>query len=192
MEVFADLPVLLCKNQDDWGQWLHGHYEVQDGVWLKFAKKASGQHSVSYLEAIDEALCYGWIDAQIHSYDNAYYLQKFCPRRPKSIWSKVNVAKAVALIEAKRMQPAGMAAVEAAKKNGLWQAAYDSSSTMTVPEDFQVALDKNPKAKQFFETLNKANTYAFCWRIQTAKKPETRKARIEKFIDMLTRGEKFH
>src|SRR5581483_3130492 len=139
-----------------------------------------------------EALCYGWIDGQKQAYDNEYWLQKFTPRGPRSIWSKVNVTSAEALIKSGKMQPPGLAAVELAKRNGRWDAAYDSPSTSTVPEDFQAALNKNPQAKQFFATLNKANVYGFCWRIQTAKKLETRKARIEKFIDMLNKGEKLH
>ncbi len=148
--------------------------------------------TVSYEEALEEALCYGWIDSQKQTYDKDYYLQKFTARGSKSVWSKINVAKAETLIKSERMQPSGLAAIEAAKKSGLWQAAYDSPSMSSVPEDFQIALDKNPDAKQYFETLNKTNVYAFCWRIQTAKKLETRKARIDKFIDMLNRGEKLH
>lgn len=148
--------------------------------------------SVTYAEALEEALCYGWIDGQKQPYDNEYWLQKFTPRGPKSIWSKINVTKIEALIKFRKIQPSGLAAVEAAKLSGAWQTAYDSPSTTTIPKDFQAALDKNPKAKQFFETLNKANVYGFCWRVQTAKRPETRKARIEKFIDMLSRGEKLH
>jgi uncharacterized protein YdeI (YjbR/CyaY-like superfamily) len=128
----------------------------------------------------------------MHAYDNDYYLQKFTPRGPKSVWSKVNVKKVAALIKVGKMQPAGLAAIESAKQNGRWDAAYDPPSASEVPEDFQAALDKNPKAKLFFETLNKANVYAFCWRVQTAKKPETRKARIEKFIEMLNKGEGLH
>ena len=137
-------------------------------------------------------MCYGWIDSQKQAYDANYYLQKFTPRGPKSVWSKINVAKAEVLIKSGKMQAAGLAAINAAKQDGRWYAAYDSLSASVVPEDFQAALEKNPKAKQFFETLNKANVYAFCWRVQTAKNPETRIARIEKFIDMLNRGEKLH
>jgi len=192
MELFKDLPVLLFTSSEKWRDWLEANHDQSRGVWLKHAKKASGKESVSYQEALDEALCYGWIDSQIQTYDSNYYLQKYTPRGPKSIWSKVNVAKADALIKSGKMQSAGLAAIDAAKQDSRWAAAYDSSSASTVPEDFQAALDKNPKAKQFFETLNKTNTYAFCWRVQTAKKPETRKARIEKFIDMLSRGEKLH
>jgi uncharacterized protein YdeI (YjbR/CyaY-like superfamily) len=192
METFADLPILLFESQSTWRQWLHTHHEQKTGAWLKIAKKTLGKQSVSYLEALDDALCYGWIDARKQSYDEAYFLQKFCPRRSKSMWSKVNVAKADALIALKKMQPAGLTAIEAAKKSGSWQAAYDSPSMNSVPEDFKVALDKNFEAKRFFETLNKTNVYAFCWRIQTAKRSETRIARIEKFIAMLGKGEKLH
>ena len=148
--------------------------------------------SVSYAEALDEALCYGWIDSQKQSYDNDYFLQKYTPRGPKSVWSKINVAKVEALAKMGKMQPAGLAAIDLAKHDGRWEAAYDSSSSNEIPNDFLTELDQNPKAKQFFETLNKANVYGFCWRIQTANRPETRKARIEKFIDMLNRGEKLH
>jgi uncharacterized protein YdeI (YjbR/CyaY-like superfamily) len=192
METFKDLPVLLFKSQKLWHDWLDKHHAQQHGVWLKLAKKSSGKQSISYAEAVEESLCYAWVDSQLQAYDTDYYLQKFTPRSPKSVWSKVNVTKVESLIKANKMQPAGLAAMEAAKQSGAWQAAYDSSSNSVVPEDFQAELDKNPKAKQYFETLNKANVYAFCWRIQTAKKPETRKARIEKFIDMLIRGEKLH
>lgn len=192
MELFKDRPVLLFPSQEKWRIWLEANHGQSEGVWLKHAKKSSGKESVSYHEALEEALCYGWIDSQKQAYDNDYYLQKFTPRGPKSIWSKTNVTKVELLIKAGRLQPSGLAAINTAKRDGRWEAAYDSPGNSKVPEDFQAALDRNPKAKQFFETLNKANVYAFCWRVQTAKKPETRKARIEKFIDMLSRGEKLH
>ncbi len=192
MEMFKDLPVRLFVSQEDWRVWLEENHTQPQGLWLKHAKKSSDKTSVSYNEALEEALCYGWIDSQKQAYDKDYYLQKFTPRGPKSIWSKVNVAKVETLIHSGKMQPAGRVAIDAAKQVGRWDAAYDSPSNSQVPEDFQAALDKNPKAKQFFETLNKANVYGFSWRIQTAKKPETRKAKIEKFIDMLNRGEKLH
>ena len=192
MELFKGLPVLLFASQADWHTWLEANHRQPQGVWLKHAKKSSGKESVSYQEALEVSLCYGWIDSQKQAYDRDYYLQKFTPRGPKSIWSKVNVAKVESLINLGKMQPSGLAAVNLAKQDGRWDAAYDSSSTSKVPEDFQDALEKNPQAKQFFETLNKANVYAFCWRVQTAKKPEARKARIERFIDMLNRGEKLH
>jgi len=192
MEIFKDLPVVLFGNQAQWRDWLEDNHKQAQGIWLKLAKKSSGVVSVSYAEALEEALCYGWIDSQKQGHDDNFWLQKFTPRGIKSVWSKVNVKSAEILIESGRMKPAGLESVELAKHDGRWQEAYDSPATNTIPEDFQVALDKNPKAKRFFETLNKANTYAFCWRIQTAKKPETRKARIEKFIDMLSKNEKLH
>ena len=192
MELFKDVPVLFFISKQDWRDWLDKHYGQPKGVWLKHAKKASGKQSVSYDEALEEALCYGWIDSQKQAYDSDYYLQKFTPRGPKSVWSKVNVTKVEALTKAGRMRPAGLAAAESARQDGRWDAAYDSPSTSQIPADFQAALDENPKAKQFFETLNKANVYAFCWRVQTAKKPETRKARVERFIEMLNRSEKLH
>lgn len=192
METLNNLPVMPFNNQQEWRDWLSKYHDESRGVWLKLAKKSSGESSVTYFEALDQALCFGWIDAIMQKYDEKFYLQKFTPRGPKSVWSKVNVAKAEALIKSGRMQSAGFASIEAAKESGAWQAAYDSQRNSIIPQDFQSALDENPKAKQFFETLNKANVYAFCWRIQTAKKPETRKARIEKFIDMLHRGEKLH
>lgn len=192
MELFKDLPVLLFPSQKDWHAWLDENHTRPQGVWLKHAKKSSDKESVSYQEAVEEALCYGWIDSQKQAYDRSFYLQKFTPRGPKSVWSKVNVAKVESLIKRGKMQPSGLSAVKAAKQDGRWDAAYDSPSGSKVPEDFQAALDNNFKANQFFKTLDKANVYAFCWRIQTAKKPATRKVRIEKFIEMLGRGEKLH
>lgn len=190
MEMHKDLPVLLFTSQDDWRAWLDTHHTQPTGIWMKFAKKASGKSSISYDQAIEEALCYGWIDGIVNAYNDDYWLQKFVARKPKSVWSKINVAKVEALIKSGKMQPAGLATVETAKQNGNWDNAYAGSSTMTIPEDFQAALDKNPKAKAFYQTLNKTNTYAFCWQVHTAKRPETRKARIEKFITMLNNGEK--
>lgn len=192
MELFKELPVLLFLSQNDWRIWLEDNHNESPGVWLKHAKKSSNKVSVSYQEALEEALCYGWIDSQKHAYNSDYYLQKFTPRGPKSIWSKINVAKVESLIEMGKMKPVGLAAVTAARQDGRWTAAYSSPSANEVPKDFLAALEKNPQAKQFFETLNKTNVYALCWRIQTAKKPETRKARIEKFIQMLNRGEKLY
>ena len=192
METFKELPVLLFTSQLDWKNWLEDNHTQALGVWLKHAKKSSGKTSVSYAEALEEALCYGWIDSQKQAYDNDYFLQKYTPRGPKSVWSKINVAKVEALAKMGKMQPAGLAAIDLAKHDGRWEAAYDSPSSNEIPNDFLAELDKYPKAKQFFETLNKANVYGFCWRIQTAKKSETRKARIDKFIDMLNRGEKLY
>jgi uncharacterized protein YdeI (YjbR/CyaY-like superfamily) len=192
METFKDLPVVLFATQSDWRAWLEENHAQPKGLWLKHAKKLSGKKSVSYQEALEEALCYGWIDSQKQAYDKDYFLQKFTPRGPESVWSKINVVKAEVLIKSGRMQPAGLAAINLAKQDGRWDAAYDSQSSSKIPEDFLAALNKNPKAKQFFGTLDKANIYALMWRVQTAKKLETRKARIEKFIQMLSQGKKLH
>lgn len=192
METHHNLPICLFESQAAWATWLEHNHTQQDGLWLKIAKKSAAIPSVTYAEALDEALCNGWIDSQKASYDDTHFLQKFTPRRSKSMWSKVNVEKIAVLTKAGRMKPTGIAAVEAAKLDGRWDKAYESSSTITMPPDFKAALAANPQAKEFYSTLNKSQIYAFLWRIHTAKKPETRQARIEKFIDMLARGEKIH
>jgi uncharacterized protein YdeI (YjbR/CyaY-like superfamily) len=161
-------------------------------VWLKIARKASGVASVSYAEALEVALCYGWIDGQKDKHDDDHWLQRFGPRQPRSKWSKVNRGKATALIEAGAMKPAGLREVERAKADGRWDAAYDSPSTATVPDDLQRALDEEPRAREFFATLDSANRYAILYRIQDAKKPETRARRIAKFVAMLSEHEKLH
>ncbi len=188
----AELPIELFKDQKHWATWLDKHHADSPGAWLRLAKKGSGISSVSYAEALEVALCYGWIDGQKKSYDEDSWLQKFTPRGDRSLWSKVNREKAEELIRTDRMKPAGLAAVERAKENGRWEAAYDSPGKATVPDDFQAELDRNPKAREFFATLNSANRYAILWRIQTAKKAETRAKRIQQFIEMLERGEKIH
>ena len=162
------------------------------GLWLRLAKKNSGIESITYAEALEVALCYGWIDGQKKSDDQASWLQKFTPRQRKSLWSKINREKAEALIERKRMTPAGLKAIESAKQDGRWDAAYDAQRRAAVPDDFQAALDQNAKAKAFFATLNGGNRYAILFRIQTANKVETRTKRIEQFIAMLARGETIH
>ncbi len=187
-----ELPVLLFADQQAWATWLAENHTTSTGLWLQLAKKASGLTSVSYAEALDVALCYGWIDGQKQSYDEDSWLQKFTPRGTKSIWSKINREKIAQLIERGLMQLAGLAAVESAKQDGRWDAAYDSARTMTVPDDFQAALDQSAPAAAFFATLNSANRYAVLWRIQTAKKAETRTKRIEQFIHMLENKEKLH
>ena len=192
METFKDLPVILFDNQKELNEWFSKNYSQTHGIWIKIAKKNSGKTSVTYNEAIEEALCYGWIDGQVNSYNDDYYIQKFTPRGSRSVWSKINVTKIENLIKENRLQPSGLEAVKVAKSNGAWDKAYDSSSTFTITKDFQAALKENPKAKQFFETLNRANKYAIYWHLETAKRPETRKARIEKFINMLNKGEKLH
>ena len=186
------LPILPFASPRKWEEWLEKHYETSKGLWLKLAKKGTGIDSVTYAEALDVALCYGWIDGQKGALDDTYWLQKFTPRTPRSKWSKVNRDKVAALIEAKRMQPAGLAAVEQAKGDGRWEAAYDSQSKASVPEDLQKEFDKYPKAAAFFATLDSANRYAVLYRVQEAKKPETRARRIEKLVAMLERGEKVH
>ncbi|MCA1723005.1 MAG: YdeI/OmpD-associated family protein [Thermomicrobia bacterium] len=183
---------MACDAQNDWERWLSEHHAESAGVWLKIAKKDAGIPSVSYLEAVESALCYGWIDGQKASFDARYWLQKFTPRRPKSLWSRINRDKATALIAVGRMQPAGLATVELAQRDGRWEAAYASQRTITIPDDFQNALNMNPTAREFFDTLNSINRYAVLLRIQAAKKPETRAARIAKFIAMLSSGEKIH
>ncbi len=186
-----DFPILLFEHSQAWADWLEAQ-AAPAGIWLKLAKAASGIPSITYLQALDVALCYGWIDSQKKGLDEHFWLQKFTPRRAGSIWSKVNCEKAEALIAAGAMKPAGLREVEAAKLDGRWAAAYDSPSKISIPADFQAALDQNPAAQTFFATLNSANRYAFLFRIQTAKKAETRARNIEKFIGMLERGEKFH
>ncbi len=184
-----NLPIVLFETQQDWEAWLKEHHAGAGGAWLKIAKKAMGASSVSYAEALESALCYGWIDGQKATFDEQYWLQKFSPRRAKSIWSKVNCDKAMALIAEGRMQPAGLRQVESAKADGRWEQAYASQSKMTVPDDLQSELDKNPEAQEFFNTLNSVNRYAILFRIQTAKRAETRSARIRKFVEMLSKGE---
>lgn len=187
-----DYPIISLESQEEWEQWLADNHASSDGVWLQFFKKASGKKTITYAEAIDEALCYGWIDGQSKSYDDESWLQKFTPRRARSIWSKVNIQKVERLIEAGKMKPAGLNQIEAAKLDGRWERAYDSPSNATVPEDFLRELDKDEKAKAFFETLNKTNTYAIIFRLQTAKKPETREKRMKAILEMLAKGEKFY
>ena len=188
----AELPIELFEDQDAWAAWLESNHADSPGLWLRHAKKASDVASVSYAEALDVALCYGWIDGQKKSYDESSWLQKWTPRGAKSIWSKINREKALKLIEQARIQPAGLAEVERAKQDGRWEAAYDSHSTATVPDDLQAALDSNAEAGAFFATLNSTNRYAILFRIQTAKKAETRAKRIREFIGMLERHEKMH
>jgi len=182
----------LFKSKQDWAAWLEKNHQKSEGMWLRLAKKDSGLRSVSYKEALDVALCYGWIDGQKKPENEQTWLQKFSVRSSRSIWSKINREKALALIASGEMKPAGLDAIEIAKKNGRWEAAYDSPSGATVPSDFQAALDASPRAAAFYKTLNKANTYAILWRIQTVKKAETRARKIEQFIAMLQRNEKIH
>ena len=185
-------PAIAFANQEAWEKWLKTNHLTSSGVWLRLAKRASGTPSVTYAEAIETALCYGWIDGQKQSHSAEAWLQRFTPRGRKSIWSKINREKALALIESGKMKPAGLAEVDRAKQDGRWEQAYDSPSSATVPADLQAALNKNPRARAFFATLERRNRYAILWRVQTAKKPETRAKRIALFVGMLERGEKLH
>jgi uncharacterized protein YdeI (YjbR/CyaY-like superfamily) len=188
----AELPILPFERQKDWAVWLDKNHATSSGVWLKLAKKGSGIQSVTYDEALEVALCYGWIDGQKKSYDEKFWLQKFTSRGPKSIWSKINTEKARRLIESGKMKPAGLKAVESAKQDGRWDAAYASQSKAVVPDDLQAELDRNAKAKAFFATLDGLNRYAILHRIHTAKKAETRTKRIEQFVRMLEKKEKIY
>ena len=168
------------------------NHAASDGIWLRFFKKGSGVRSVTYAEALEEALCFGWIDGQRQKSDEGSYLQKFTPRRPRSGWSKINVGHAERLITNGRMMPAGLRAIEAAKSDGRWERVYDSPGRMTVPEDFLQALAKNKKAKAFFEKLDKTNRFSIGYRLQTARNAEARDKRMTAIIDMLKKGERFH
>jgi len=188
----TELPTLPFANKKKWADWLATQHDKSAGVWLKLAKKDSGISSVTYDEALEVALCYGWIDGQKKGFDDKYWLQKFTSRGAKSIWSKINTEKVERLIASGEMKPAGLKAIEAAKQDGRWDAAYASQKNISVSEDFQAALDKNEKAKVFFATLNSVNRYAILFRIQTTKKAETRTKRIQQFVEMLERGEKLY
>ena len=192
MSASGDLPVLPFESKKKWAAWLARQHDTSKGVWLQLAKKDSGIASITYEEALDVALCYGWIDGQKKGFDDRYWLQKFTPRGPKSIWSKINTEKAERLIASGEMQPVGVKAVEAAKQDGRWEAAYSSQKNMTVPEELKAALAKDKKASAAFAALNSANRYAILFRIQTAKKAETRARRIQQFVEMLARGEKLY
>jgi uncharacterized protein YdeI (YjbR/CyaY-like superfamily) len=186
------LKILWFKSSAEFRNWLKKNHADSHGIWLRIFKKSSGEKSISYAEALDQALCYGWIDGQKQAHDANSWLQKFTPRRPESGWSKINTTHVERLIKSGQMAPAGFKAVEAAKKDGRWQAAYDSPRNAAPPDDFLRALEKDRKAKAFFETLNRANIYSIVYRLQTAKKPETRERRMKMILEMLARGEKFH
>ena len=183
-----DLPIHEFADRTAWKRWLEEQHGSSPGVWLKIARKASGIPTVTHPEALEEALCYGWIDGQRAPHDDTFFLQRFTPRRTRSRWSQINRAKAIELIELGRMAPAGLAQVEAAKADGRWEAAYAPQSSQTVPEDFQKALDENPAAREFFATLRGIRRYAFIYRIGDAKRPETRARRIREYVAMLAEG----
>jgi uncharacterized protein YdeI (YjbR/CyaY-like superfamily) len=187
-----DLPILLFASPVELEAWLEDNHAAAEGIWLKIAKKGSGVESVTYAEALELALCFGWIDSQKRSFDERYFLQRFTPRRPRGKWSHINREKAEELAEAGAMRPAGLAEVEAAKADGRWEAAYAGQRTAEVPADLQRELDGNEAAGAFFAALDSANRYAILYRLEEAKKPETRERRLRKFVGMLERGEKIH
>lgn len=192
MSAKPDLPALSFASPAGWEAWLAEQHAISNGLWLKIAKKGSGFESVSYSDALDVALCYGWIDGQKEAYDGDYWLQRLTPRGARSKWSKLNRERAIKLIEQGRMQPAGLREVEHAKADGRWEAAYAGQRAAAVPEDLQRALDGNDAARAFFSTLDSANRYAILYRIQDAKKPETRARRIDKYTAMLGERKKIH
>jgi uncharacterized protein YdeI (YjbR/CyaY-like superfamily) len=184
--------ILTFRSQSEFRKWLAANYRTSSGIWLRIYKKDSGEATVSYAEALDEALCYGWIDGQKQKHDERSWRQKFTPRRRKSEWSKINTGHAERLIAARRMTKAGLMEIEAAKEDGRWESAYNSQAIATFPEEFLRALSKNKKAQEFFDSLSKGNRYAIAYRLQTAKKPETRAKRMKMILEMLRKGEKFH
>ena len=190
MSTKTDLPIIPFASRDAWKGWLEEQHATANGLWLKIAKKGSGVDTVSYAEAVEVALRYGWIDGQKASFDDRYWLQRFTPRRPRSKWSKVNRQKATELIEAGEMKPAGLREVERAKADGRWDSAYDAQSTATLPDDLRRELEKNYKAREFFSKLDSRNRYAILYQIQDAKRPETRVRRIAKYVAMLAEQKK--
>ncbi len=184
--------VIAFSGREEWEDWLEKNHAISEGVWIRFHKKGTGKASFDYAQALDGALCYGWIDSQAKGIDDEAYIQRFSPRKSGSPWSKRNREHVDRLTREGRMKPAGLREVEDAKADGRWDRAYDSPATMEIPEDFLEELSRNEKAEAFFKTLNKANTYAIAYRLQTAKKPETRKNRMRMILEMLSRGEKFH
>jgi uncharacterized protein YdeI (YjbR/CyaY-like superfamily) len=184
--------ILTFATQEAWEDWLDQHGSTSSGVWLRLAKKSAEEPTVSYGQAVESALCHGWIDGRKQTENAHYWLQRFTPRAARSIWSQVNREKALALIEAGRMRPAGLQQVQRAKEDGRWEAAYAPASTSTVPDDLQRALEAHPQAKKFFATLNSRNRYAILFRLHNARKPETRARKIAQFVDMLDKGEVFY
>jgi uncharacterized protein YdeI (YjbR/CyaY-like superfamily) len=186
------MQILRFETSPDLRRWLGENHAATDGIWLRFFKKASGEKSVTYAEALDEALCFGWIDGQLKPHDKLSWLQKFTPRRPKSLWSQRNTLHVERLVKGGAMTAAGLKAVEAAKADGRWQAAYSSPGKALPPGDFLKELAKNKKAKAFFESLNKTNIYSIVYRLQTARKAETREKRMKIILAMMRQGKKFH
>jgi uncharacterized protein YdeI (YjbR/CyaY-like superfamily) len=189
----TETPIKSFAFSKQWKEWLAMNYAISNnGIWLRIFKKDSGEATITYNEALDEALCFGWIDGQKKAYDEKSWLQKFTPRRSKSIWSKRNKTRTAQLIEEKRMQPSGLKEIETAKKDGRWEKAYDSPSQMEIPADFLSILKEDQQAYEFFKTLNKANTYAIAWRLETANKPATRQKRMQILLKMMKERQKLH
>jgi uncharacterized protein YdeI (YjbR/CyaY-like superfamily) len=182
--------VIAFPSRAAWEEWLEENHATADGVWVKMAKKGSGIPTVTHPEALEVALCYGWIDGQRNRFDERWFIQRFTPRRPRSKWSKINRAKAEQLVRDGRMRPAGLREIERARADGRWDAAYDPPSAATVPDDLRRALDEEPDAAAFFATLDRRNRLAVIYQVQDAKRPETRARRIEKFVTMLAEGTK--
>lgn len=187
-----DLPIMAFASRDAWKAWLAEEHATSSGLWLKIARKGAGIDTVSYAEALDVALCYGWIDGQKDSFDDQHWLQRFTPRKARSRWSKINREKAEQLIAQGKMQPAGLREVEQARADGRWEAAYEGQRTSTVPDDLRQALEHNPRAAEFFAGLDSANRYAILYRLQDAKRPETRARRLAQYVAMLNEGKKIH
>jgi uncharacterized protein YdeI (YjbR/CyaY-like superfamily) len=187
-----DLPTLSFASPEEFEGWLEENHDDSDGIWLKIAKKGSGIPSASYAEALELCLCFGWIDSQKRGFDECYFLQRFTPRRPRGKWSRINREAAQALIDAGKVRPAGLAEIEAAKADGRWEAAYEGQRTAEVPADLRRELKANRTAREFFAALDSANRYAIVYRLNDAKKPETRERRLRKFVAMLERNEKIH
>ncbi|MFF3737338.1 YdeI family protein [Streptomyces sp. NPDC002566] len=190
--VTQELETVAFESAEAFRAWLGENHAVSPGIWLKLRKKGAGIVALDYAQALEEALCYGWIDGQKAKFDDQWWLQRFTPRTPRSKWSKINRDKADALIKQGRMRPPGQAEVDRAKADGRWEAAYEGAKAATVPDDLRAALAADPAASQFFETLDRQNRYAILYRIQDAKKAETRARRIEKYVEMLAKGEKLH
>jgi uncharacterized protein YdeI (YjbR/CyaY-like superfamily) len=186
------LPVMTFESTDAWDAWLAAHHADSPGLWLKIAKKGAAGTTISYSDALDVALCHGWIDGQKGRHDDEYWLQRFTPRKPGGRWSKINTERAAALIESGRMRPAGLSEVERAQADGRWEQAYESQSRIAVPEALARALAANERASAFFATLDSANRYAILYRISAAKRPETRAKRIDTYVAMLSEHKKLH
>lgn len=186
------LPIIAFASGEDFAAWMETHHADTPGIWLRMYKKHAGKPSVAWAGAVEGALCYGWIDSVVNKLDDESYIQKFTPRRARSMWSKKNCQTAERLIAEGKMHPAGLAEVEKAKADGRWEAAYDSPKNMQVPQDFLDALEQYPEAKEFYASLNRTNTYAIAFKLSTAKKPETRARRFEQLLGMLREGRKLY